>query len=393
MKRIVILGSTGSIGRQALEIVDAYPGEFTVVGLAAHANAELLMRQATKWRPRRVAIVDEGAADNLATVLPAGIELLRGAEGVVELVSTGEADLVLNGIVGYAGLEPTLAALRAGKTLALANKESLVVGGEIVLAEIAKGAGAMLPVDSEHSALFQCLMGEDPASVARLVLTGSGGPFRGRDRESLESVTIQEALAHPTWSMGPKITVDSATLMNKGLEIIEAHYLFGVGYDRIAVMIHPQSIVHSLVEFVDGSVKAQLGLPDMRLPILLAMTYPARLPTALPRLDLARVGSLAFEAPDESAFRALCLAREAGRQGKTCPAVLNAANEVAVAGFLDGAISFPAITEVIEETLNRHSPVDVTSVGELREADAWARDCAQALSREERRRPQAGRTQ
>lgn len=373
MKRIVILGATGSIGRQALEIVDAYPQEFTVVGLAAHKNAELLMRQATRWRPRRVAIVDASAADNLATVLPAGTELLRGTDGVAELAALPEADLVLNGIVGSAGLDSTLAALRAGKTLALANKESLVVGGEIVLKELEGGGGRLLPVDSEHSALFQCLMGEDSSAVRRLVLTGSGGPFRGRTREQLERVTVDEALAHPTWNMGPKITVDSATLMNKGLEVIEAHYLFGVDYGHIDVTIHPQSIVHSLVEFVDGSIKAQLGLPDMRLPILLAMTYPARLATALPRLDLTRTGTLAFEAPDESAFPALRLAYETGRQGKTCPAVLNAANEVAVARFLEGRIGFCAITEVIEETLSRHTPADVASVETLRDADAWAR--------------------
>jgi 1-deoxy-D-xylulose-5-phosphate reductoisomerase len=373
MKRIVILGATGSIGRQALEIVDAYPKEFTVVGLAAHRNAELLMRQATRWRPRRVAIVDDDAADNLAAVLPAGIDLLRGAVGVAELAALPEADLVLNGIVGSAGLDSTLAALRAGKTLALANKESLVVGGKIVLEELEAGAGRLLPVDSEHSALFQCLMGEDSAAVRRLVLTGSGGPFRGRTPEQLERVTVDEALAHPTWNMGPKITVDSATLMNKGLEVIEAHYLFGVEYDQIGVMIHPQSIVHSLVEFVDGSVKAQLGLPDMRLPILLAMTYPARLATALPQLDLAQTGILTFEAPDESAFPALRLAYEVGRQGKTYPAVLNAANEVAVARFLEGAIGFRAITDVIEETLGRHAAVEVTSVEALRDADAWAR--------------------
>lgn len=380
MQRLTILGSTGSIGVQAIEMAEAYPGEFRIVGLAAHANAEMLMRQATRLRPQRVAMVDEDAAQALASVLPAGIELLAGPDGPAKLAETADTDVVLNGIVGSAGLDATIAALEAGKTLALANKESLVVGGQMALEALERGGGRLIPVDSEHSAIFQCLVGEEKDAVERLILTGSGGPFRGRSAESLAGVTVREALAHPTWNMGPKITIDSATLMNKGLEIIEAHYLFGVDYDRIGVMIHPQSIVHSMVQFVDGSVKAQLGLPDMRLPILYALAFPSRLGTSLPRLDLARIMQLIFEYPDERVFPALRLAGEAGRQGRTYPAVLNAANEVAVEAFLEGRIGFLDIVRLIESTLEKHSAVDVSSIDELRDADRWARGTATELS-------------
>ncbi|RJQ54299.1 MAG: 1-deoxy-D-xylulose-5-phosphate reductoisomerase [Actinobacteria bacterium] len=376
MKRVSILGSTGSIGRQAVEIALAYPQEFPVVALSTHGNIELLRQQAIRLRPQAVVVVDEEAAERLRPYLPAGTKLLSGAGPLAEIASLEGVDLVLNAIVGYAGLEASLSALAAGKTLALANKESMVVGGELVLNLLAGGGGTLVPVDSEHSAIFQCLFGERSQDIGRLILTGSGGPFRGRDAASLGHVTVEEALAHPTWSMGPKITIDSATLMNKGLEIIEAHYLFGVGYDDIEVMIHPQSIVHSLVEFVDGSVKAQMGLPDMRLPILLAMTHPARLPASLPRLDLARAGGLTFERPDEQLFPALPLARKAGKKGLTFPAVLNAANEIAVDAFLSRRIGFLDVVKIIEQALDEHAPTAVSSVEQLRAADGWARDKA-----------------
>ncbi len=379
MKRICILGSTGSIGRQAIEIAEAHPDRFRVVSLATNSSIELVGRQSVQLRPEMVAVADEEAAERLRPIMPAGVELLSGSGSLATLASAESCDVVVNGIVGYAGLDSTLAALEAEKTLALANKESMVVGGDLVLEALARGGGSLVPVDSEHSAVFQCLAGERRQDIRRIILTGSGGPFRGRDRASLEEVTVKEALAHPTWSMGPKITIDSATMMNKGLEIIEARYLFDVDYDRIEVLIHPQSIVHSMVEFVDGSVKAQLGLPDMRLPILYAMTYPERAESALARLDLATVRELTFENPNYEAFPAMSLAREAGKKGQTYPAVLNAANEVAVENFLAGEIRFLDIVAVIRATLDEHTPAPVSSVEQLRAADAWARETARRL--------------
>ncbi len=380
MKRLCILGSTGSIGRQAIEVAGAYPDRFRITALSTRSNVELIGTQAVRHRPEAVAVADEEAAERLRPIMPAGMELLSGPSSLAELAARESSDVVVNGVVGFAGLDSTLSALKAGKTLALANKESMVVGGDLVLQALEGGGASLVPVDSEHSAIYQCLAGERRSDVARLVLTGSGGPFRGRDRASLESVTVADALAHPTWSMGPKITIDSATMMNKGLEIIEAHYLFGIDYDRIEVMIQPQSIVHSMVEFVDGSVKAQLGLPDMRLPILYALTQPQRLPTALPRVDLPGLGALTFESPDEETFPALRVAGEAGRRGRTYPAVLNAANEVAVEAFLGGHIGYLDIVSVIEQTLDEHSPEDASSVERLRAADGWARETAKRLA-------------
>src|SRR3954465_5328413 len=341
MRRIVILGSTGSIGTQALHVVERSP-ELEVVGLGAASSADLVLEQAGRFGVDRIALADEDAAAKASERWTEG-EVLAGAEGLVELITETDCDLVLNGLSGSAGLGPTVAALGEGIDLALANKESLVVGGELVMA-LAEATGArIIPVDSEHSALHQLIATEKPGTVDRLVLTASGGPFRGRAASELAGVTVEEALAHPTWAMGGKITIDSATLMNKGLELIEAHHLFGVGYERIDVVVHPQSIVHSLIDLNDGATLPHLGLPDMRVPISYALHYPDRADVDVPRLDLAKVGSLELEAPHEETFACLRLAREAGTAGGSAPCVLNAADEVAVAAFLGGRIGFLAI--------------------------------------------------
>jgi 1-deoxy-D-xylulose-5-phosphate reductoisomerase len=377
MRRIVVLGSTGSIGAQALEIVAA-SGELEVVGLSAERSWEAAVEQARAHGVRRIALADADAAARAAEAWTDG-EVLAGAEGLVRLVVESEADLVLNAVVGAAGLAPTVAALGEGIDLALANKESLVVGGELVT-QLSEATGAQIvPVDSEHSALHQLIAGEPPGTVVRLVLTASGGPFRGRSRAELEGVTVEQALAHPTWDMGGKITIDSATLMNKGLELIEAHHLFGVPYERIAVVVHPQSIVHSLVDLCDGATLAHLGYPDMRVPISYALHYPERVDVPVPRLDLAEVGALTFEPVDEEAFPALGLAREAARAGGTAPCVLNAANEVAVHAFLAGRLPFTGIPAVIERTLERVGSQPLHSFDSLYEADCAARATATEL--------------
>jgi 1-deoxy-D-xylulose-5-phosphate reductoisomerase len=377
MRRIVVLGSTGSIGAQALEIVAA-SGELEVVGLSAERSWEAAVEQARAHGVRRIALADADAAARAAEAWTDG-EVLAGAEGLVRLVVESEADLVLNAVVGAAGLAPTVAALGEGIDLALANKESLVVGGELVT-QLSEATGAQIvPVDSEHSALHQLIAGEPPGTVVRLVLTASGGPFRGRSRAELEGVTVEQALAHPTWDMGGKITIDSATLMNKGLELIEAHHLFGVPYERIAVVVHPQSIVHSLVDLCDGATLAHLGYPDMRVPISYALHYPERVDVPVPRLDLAEVGALTFEPVDEEAFPALRLAREAAQAGGTAPCVLNAANEVAVHAFLAGRLPFTGIPAVIERTLERVGSQPLHSFDSLYEADRAARATATEL--------------
>ncbi len=352
-KRVLILGSTGSIGEQALDVV-ASSDELELAGLSAAGSWERLSAQARDHRVGVVALTEPDAAERAAAELE-GTRVLIGAEGVRDLITAAEPDLVLNAIVGVAGLGPTIVALTEGIDLALANKESLVVGGELVTALAEATQTRILPVDSEHSALFQLLRAEGPAAVERLVLTASGGPFRGRD--DLDGVTPAEALAHPTWEMGGRITIDSATLMNKGLELIEAHHLFGVGYDRIDVVVHPQSIVHSLIELNDGAQLAHLGLPDMRVPISYALHFPERADVTVPRLDLAAAGHLDFEEPDVELFACLRLAREAGVAGGTAPCALNAADEVAVAAFLDGRLPFTGIAEVIAEVLDAH-PAD-----------------------------------
>jgi 1-deoxy-D-xylulose-5-phosphate reductoisomerase len=378
MKRLLILGSTGSIGTQALDVVARAGDAFEVVGLSAGGAHEELVAQARAHGVRRIALSEPDAAARAAETWTGG-EVLSGPEGLVELVARSDADLVLNAIVGSAGLGPTIVALTEGIDLALANKESLVVGGELVTA-LAEATGAqVIPVDSEHSALYQLIGAERPGTIDRLVLTASGGPFRGRSRAELETVGVEEALRHPTWAMGGKITIDSATLMNKGLELIEAHHLFGTPYEQIDVIVHPQSIVHALVMLCDGASLAHMGYPDMRVPIAYALHHPERVDVPVPALDLAEVGALTFEPPDADAFPCLRLAREAAVAGGTAPCVLNAANEIAVHAFLGGRLSFMGIPDVIERTLERVGTSGVHSFDSLYEADANARAVAGEL--------------
>jgi 1-deoxy-D-xylulose-5-phosphate reductoisomerase len=374
---VALLGSTGSVGEQALDVIRAAQGRFRVVALAAGRSAERLAAQARELRPAAVGLVDETQAAALAAELPPGCRLAVGAEAVAELAAGDDADVVLNGITGSAGLAPTLRALEAGRRLALANKESLIVGGELVTA-LAK-PGQIVPVDSEHSGLAQCLRAGRPDEVARLVVTASGGPFRGRSAADLAAVTPAEALAHPTWAMGPVITVNSATLMNKGLEVIEAHLLFGVPYDRIEVVVHPQSIVHAMVEWCDGSTVAQLSMPDMRLPIGLALGWPERDERPLGRIDWTRAATLEFQPVDRATFPLLDLAVEAGRQGGTAPAALNAANEEAVDAFLAGRLPFPGIAEVVAEISRRHRPPAALDLEAVLATERWSRGLARTL--------------
>jgi 1-deoxy-D-xylulose-5-phosphate reductoisomerase len=377
-RRILILGSTGSIGTQALDVVARSGGELQVVGLSAASSWEPLVAQAAEHGVERIALQDPIAAARAGEAWTEG-DVLVGAEGLVRLVLESGADLVLNALVGSAGLGPTVATLGEGIDLALANKESLVVGGELVM-QLAEATGAqVLPVDSEHSALAQLLAGERAGTVDRLVLTASGGPFRGRTRAELADVTVEQALQHPTWAMGGKITIDSATLMNKGLEVIEAHHLFGVPYERIDVVVHPQSMIHAMVSLCDGSSLAHLGHPDMRVPIAYALHHPERVELPVPPLDLAQVGSLTFEPVDTDAFPCLRLAREAALAGGTAPCVLNAANEIAVHAFLEGRLTFLGIPEVIEGTLDRLPGAPVRAFESLYEADRRAREIAADL--------------
>jgi 1-deoxy-D-xylulose-5-phosphate reductoisomerase len=375
VRRILIVGSTGSIGTQALDVVER-SDELELVGLAAASSWEPLLAQADRFGVPRVALADPDAAARAAE--HSGIEVLAGPEGLVELITETDCDLVLNALVGSAGLGPTVAALGEGIDLALANKESLVVGGELVTA-LAEATGAeLIPVDSEHSALYQLIANEPPGTLERLVLTASGGPFRGRT--DLEGVTREEALAHPTWDMGGKITIDSATLMNKGLELIEAHHLFGAPYERIDVVVHPQSIVHALVHLNDGASLAHLGYPDMRVPISYALHHPERADVPVPMLDLVEVGALTFERPDLETFACLRLAREAAEAGGTAPCVLNAANEVAVHAFLRGELPFAGIARVIESTLAEMPAQPVRHFSDLYEADSHAREVARGVT-------------
>lgn len=380
--RVALLGSTGSIGRQTLDVAARFPDRVRIVALAANRSGELLARQAREFAVPNVAVADPAAAP-CAHDLPAGATCGTGPEAVAELASLPEADLVLNALVGAAGLRTSLTALGAGKRLALANKESLVVGGDLVMplagGPVAGEADArLIPVDSEHSAIFQCLTGEPRSALRRIWLTASGGPFRTDERARLEAVTPAEALRHPRWTMGPRITIDSATLMNKGLETIEAVHLFGVGYDDVTIVVHPQSCVHSMVEFADGSVKAHLGATDMRIPIQYALSHPDRWEAPLPPVDFRTSGSLDFETPRQSVFRCLDLALEAGRAGGTMPAVMNAADEVAVAAFLEGRIGFTDIERVVETAMNLHTVERVVSVEQLEDVDAQARADARA---------------
>jgi 1-deoxy-D-xylulose-5-phosphate reductoisomerase len=375
---VAVAGSTGSIGTQTIDVVRAEPDRFEIMALGAWSSADTLVRQAHALRPKLVVIGDERCAPAVHGAVPAGTEVRAGESALADLGTV--ADVCVNGVVGFAGLRVTLAALAAGRRLALANKESLIAGGPVVRSVLGRpGAGHIVPVDSEHCAVHQCLAANasgDPARVARIVLTASGGPFRGRSRAELADVTIDDALAHPTWSMGPKITVDSSTLMNKGLEVIEAHELFGVDYDAIDVVVHPQSIVHSMVEMTDGSTIAQLSNPDMRLPIGYALAWPDRIATPFGRIDWSRCDRLDFQAPDHGAFPCLGLAYEAGRRGETAPAVLNAANEEAVAAFLGGRIRWVAIPDVLNAVLSRHDGGRADGVDAVIEADRRGRDAA-----------------
>ncbi len=383
MKRLAILGATGSIGRSALSVVDAHPERLQVVGLAAGDNAELLAEQARRYAPRVVGLATSQAADRFRSSYPMFAGAVgAGAEGLLAVATAAEADIVLCASSGTAALEAVLAAIEGGKTIAIANKEVLVMAGALVTAAAERRGVAVLPVDSEHNAIHQCLHGRGAHEVRRLVLTASGGPFRHLSRGELEQVRPEAALQHPTWRMGRKITIDSATLMNKGLEVIEARWLFGVEADGIDVVIHPQSIVHSMVELTDGSVIAQLGVTDMRLPIQYACSYPDRWDGALPRLDLVQAGRLEFQAPDLDRFPCLRLAYRALREGGTCPVVLNAANEVAVAAFLDGRLGFTMIPAMIERVMNDHRSEPVSSVDVVRRVDTWARGRATGLTGE-----------
>ena len=372
--RVAVLGSTGSIGTQALSVARDNPDRVQIVALAANRRADLVVRQCREFGVDHVALADEAAAAQARRLLPPSVDVGVGDAAVVELARLSDADVVLNALVGAAGLRATVAALQSGKALALANKESLVVGGELVMA--LAGEGQLLPVDSEHSAIYQCYLGEDARDVTRIWLTASGGPFRGRSREELGSVTAVEALAHPTWNMGPKITVDSATLMNKGLEVIEAHHLFGVSFDDVHVLVHPQSCVHSMVEFSDGSVKAHLGATDMRIPIQYAFSHPRRWKAPLAPVDFAALGRLDFGDPDLETFGCLRLALEAGRAGGTAPAALNAANEVAVAAFLAGECGFLEIESVVAAVLDATDVEGLRSVDQIEEVDARSRRLA-----------------
>ncbi len=373
MKNVVLLGSTGSIGTSTVKVADDLPDQIRLIGLAAGGNADLLIKQTRRHQPAIISIADPAKAQELRSIVGFSTEVVSGAEGLLKLATLPEADIVLIAIVGTAGLQPALAAIRAGKDIAVASKEILVMAGEEVTREAAKHKVAILPVDSEHNAIFQCLEGRNPSTVKRLILTCSGGPFRNGSSKELSSVTPEQALRHPTWSMGRKISIDSATLFNKGLEMIEAKWLFGIPMEKIDVVIHPQSIVHSMVEFVDGSIIAQLSSTDMALPIQFALTYPERLEGPCAPLDLALLGRLDFEAPRPDLFPALELARQAGSRGGTLPAVLNAANETAVDAFLDGRLSFPGIWEYVAHAMKSVPFIGHPTLVELVAADHAAR--------------------
>ena len=375
-KRVVVLGATGSIGESAIKVAHDIPERMEIVGLAANTNAEKLAAAANQVRPQAVCLTDPSKIDALRAALQYQPEIFWGEAGLCQIASLAEADMVLIAIVGTGGLRPALAAIEAGKDLAVASKEILVMAGEIVMGAAREKGLHVLPVDSEHNAIFQCLDGR-VSDIRRIILTASGGPFRDTPRADFDAITVEQALKHPTWNMGPKITIDSATLFNKGLEMIEAHWLFGVGMDRVEVVVHPQSIVHSMVEFADGSTLAQLSYSDMCFPIQYAVTWPDRVPNSLPPLDFAKVSKLEFSIPRYADFPALDLARRAGQSGGTLPAVLNAANEVAVAAFLNRQINFPSIWRIVGEVMDRHAIVAHPDLDAILRADQWAR--AEAL--------------
>ena len=391
-RRIVVLGSTGSIGVQTLDVVRRHPDKLEVVGLAAGTRATELLAQAKEFEVSHVAlgvrdcapasVIDELAehVDSLSRTKASGGSFSQGPEGVVQLCDLPDVDIVVNALVGAAGLQASYEVLKRGKVLALANKESLVVGGDLIM-PLATEPGRLMPIDSEHGAIYQCLLGENPDEVTKLWVTASGGPFRGKKRVDLEHVTPAQALAHPTWNMGPKITIDSSTLMNKGLEVIEAHHLFAMPYEKIEVVVQPQSAIHSMVEFSDGSVKAHLGTTDMRIPIQFALSYPERWGAPVQPLDFRMLGTLEFAAPDTETFRCLALAQRAGATGGTLPCVMNAANEIAVAAFLEERCSYLGIAEVVEATMDACTVESVESIEQLLEVDAWARSYARSCLR------------
>ena len=379
MKNITLLGSTGSIGRQTVEVALANPDKIKIKALVAHKSDELLEEQIKVLQPDLAVLSDKEAAARLAKRYHGKTELLAGDEGVLAAATYSGADTVLASMVGYAGLRPTLAAINCGKHIALANKETLVAAGSIVMQAVADKGVHLTPVDSEHSAIFQALRGGKASEVKRLIITASGGPFRGKKRSELENVTLAQCLNHPNWSMGKKVTLDSSTLANKGLEVMEAHWLFNMPYDKIAVVVHPQSIVHSLVEFCDGSVIAQMGDPDMRLPIQYALSWPERYPYAFGQLDLVKYGSLTFEAPDLEAFPSLKIAIDCGKAGGTLPCAFNAANEEAVNAFLEGKIKYLDIPYITATVTQKHASVAAPTIEDIEAADAAARTAAQAV--------------
>ena len=376
MKNVVLLGSTGSIGTSTIKVAEDLPEHIRLIGLAAGNNSELLLEQTRKHKPAAISITDPAKSKELSDTFGSAVEVHSGNDGLLKLATMPGADIVLIAIVGTAGLQPALAAIRAGKDIAVASKEILVMAGEIVMSEARKYGVRVLAVDSEHSAIFQCLDGKPPSSVRKLWLTASGGPFRNKSdwpKERFAEITVERALKHPSWVMGRKITIDSATLFNKGLEMIEARWLFDIEMARVGVVVHPQSIVHSMVEFVDGSLIAQLSTPDMCLPIQYALTYPARAASDRVQTNFPRIGSLTFEEPDVERFPAIELARRAGEVGGTLPAVLNAANEVAVEAFVNRKINFPQITELVRRVMDAHKIVEHPALEKILEADAWAR--------------------
>jgi 1-deoxy-D-xylulose-5-phosphate reductoisomerase len=380
LKHISILGSTGSIGQSTLAIAEQFSERFKVVALAAGNNVELLEQQVRKFKPSLVAVSSAAAAEKLRKQLhDVQVEVLSGIEGMLQVAAADEVDVTVSAIVGTAGLVPTMAAIRAGKAIALANKEVLVTAGELVMRECREREIALLPVDSEHSAIFQCLHAGEDSEIRRLVVTASGGPFRALSREDMANVTLSQALKHPNWSMGRKITIDSATLMNKGLEVIEAHWLFGIPPERIQVLVHPQSIIHSMVEYRDGAVVAQLGMPDMKGPIAYALSYPERLPDVSPRLNLAKIGTLTFEEPDLERFPCLQYAFDALKAGGTMPAVLSAANEIAVRHFLEERIGYHDISRIIRRVMDAHAVSSIKTVEDALKADLWARQEAERI--------------
>lgn len=379
MKNIAILGSTGSIGRSSLDVIKNLPDQFRVTYLTANKNIDLLQKQIAHFHPRGVVVLDSCNASILRKVLDDGTEVYSGVEGLSEIVKRPDVDIVISALVGFAGLEPTIEAIKHKKTVALANKETLVVAGQLMMSLVREHGVRLIPIDSEHSAILQCLVGEENSHIAKLILTASGGPFLHRPLKDFDTITVEEALNHPNWNMGKKVTIDSATLMNKGLEVIEAHWLFGLPAERIEVVIHPQSIIHSMVEFIDGSLKAQMGLPDMKIPIQYALTYPGRMPMNGKRVDFPKLSSMTFNEPDRKKFRCLQIAYDVLSLGGVTPAVMNAANEVAVEAFLGRKITFGQIPKLIEKAVASQKRIQSPDLGDIVEADNATRKYVHSL--------------